>query len=86
MWKEIPVIGGDTGGIRKQIEDGVNGFLVSSIEQTADRIVLLLKDAALRRRLGEAGRESVRRNFLMSRLFGEYLDLFASLGAGRAGS
>ena len=35
MWKGTPVIGGNAGGIRYQIEDGVNGFLVSSVEEAA---------------------------------------------------
>ncbi|MGA8005059.1 MAG: glycosyltransferase, partial [Burkholderiales bacterium] len=61
MWKGAAVIGGDCGGIRRQIEDGVSGFRVSSIEQAAERIVQLLKDADLRRRMGVAARESVRR-------------------------
>jgi trehalose synthase len=37
MWKGTPVIGGNVGGIRYQIEDGINGFLVSTIEETASR-------------------------------------------------
>ena len=78
MWKGAAVIGGDCGGIRRQIEDGVNGFRVASVEQAAQRMVQLLKDEALRRRLGEAARESVRANFLMSRLVEQYLDLFAA--------
>jgi trehalose synthase len=36
MWKGTPVIGGNVGGIRSQIEDGANGFLVSSVEDAAD--------------------------------------------------
>jgi len=47
MWKGTPVIGGNVGGIRYQIEDGVNGFLVSSIEEAAERIVRLVKDLSL---------------------------------------
>ena len=35
MWKGTPVIGGNVGGIRYQIDDGVNGFLVSSVEETS---------------------------------------------------
>ena len=60
MWKGNPVIGGDAGGIRVQIEDGVNGFLVSSPEGCATRLVALLQDPALRSRMGEAAKESVR--------------------------
>jgi trehalose synthase len=78
MWKGAAVIGGDCGGIREQIEDGVSGFRVSTVEQAAERMVQLLKDADLRRRMGSAARESVRRNFLMSRLLEQYLDLFSA--------
>src|SRR5256886_15015001 len=52
MWKGTPVIGGNVGGIRYQIEDGVNGFLVSSVEEAAQRIVQILKDRKLREKLG----------------------------------
>lgn len=78
MWKGTPVIGGNVGGIRYQIEDGVNGFLVNSVEEAAARIVQLLKDPELRRRLGEAARETVRKKFLLSRKLEQYLDLFAA--------
>ena len=37
MWKGTPVIGGNVGGIRYQIENGENGFLVSSVEEAAKR-------------------------------------------------
>ena len=78
MWKGTPVIGGNVGGIRYQIEDGVNGFLVSSIEQTAARIVQLIKDNGLRERLGEKAKEKVRQQFLLTRYLEQYLDLFSS--------
>jgi trehalose synthase len=78
MWKGTAVIGGNCGGIRHQIDDGVNGFLVSSIDEAAARIVQLLKNPDLRKRLGAAARETVRQRFLMSRHAEEYLDLFSA--------
>ena len=78
MWKGAAVVGGNVGGIRRQIEDGVSGFLVSSVEETAARIVTLVKDERLRRALGEKARESVRSRYLLTRLLEQYLDLFAS--------
>ncbi len=78
MWKGTPVIGGNVGGIRDQIEDGVNGFLVSSIEEAAERIVRLLNDEALRTEMGERARETVRQKFLLTRYLEQYLDLFNS--------
>lgn len=78
MWKGAAVVGGNVGGIRRQIEDGVSGFLVSSVEETAERIVALLRDERLRRTMGEKAQESVRKNYLLTRLLEQYLDLFAS--------
>lgn len=81
MWKGTPVIGGNVGGIPHQIEDGVNGYLVDSVEEAAARMVRLLKDARLRRKLGKAARETVRQRFLMTRLLEQHLDLFNSFEA-----
>lgn len=79
MWKGTPVVGGDCGGIRLQICDGKTGFLVADASSCASRIVTLLKDRALARRIGDAGRESVRRNYLMPRLLRDYLELALTL-------
>lgn len=81
MWKGTPVVGGNVGGIRHQIEDGVNGYLVDSVEQTAERIVTLLNDKRLSNRLGKAARETVRQRFLMTRLMEEWIDLYSAFGA-----
>jgi trehalose synthase len=81
MWKGTAVIGGNVGGIKHQIEDGVNGFLVDNIEDTAARIVELVKDRVLRERLGSKARESVRCRFLMTRLMEDWLDLIGSFEA-----
>jgi trehalose synthase len=78
MWKGTPVIGGNVGGIRYQIKDGVNGFLVSSVEETAARIVQLIKDEKLRRQMGNRARETVKERFLLTQLLEQYLDLFNS--------
>ncbi len=78
MWKEAAVIGGNAGGIRRQIRDGVNGFLVSSVNEAADRIVRLIKDKKLRLRLGKKAQETVKKHFLLPRYMEQYLDLFNS--------
>jgi len=78
MWKGKAVVGGNVGGIRHQIQDGVNGFLVSSVKETEDRILRLLKDENLRRRMGEKAKQTVKENFLMTRHLEQYLDLFNS--------
>jgi len=75
MWKGAAVIGGNVGGIRRQIKDGENGFLVDTIPQAAERIVQLLKNSELRGKLGANARETVRKNYLMSRLAEDWIDL-----------
>ena len=78
MWKGTPVIGGDVGGIRHQIEDGKNGFLVNSVEQAAERIVQVVSDPDLGRKLGKRAQETVNHRFLMTRLMEDWLDLIGS--------
>ena len=79
MWKGTPVIGGNEGGIRYQIKNGVNGFLVSSVAEAAQRIVELLSDKNLRDEMGRKARETVRRSFLLTRYLEQHLDLFDAL-------
>src|SRR6266705_2359004 len=74
MWKSRPVIGGDVGGIRYQIEDGVNGFLIGSVEEAAECIVRLLKDKKLRDEIGKKARETIREKFLLPHYVEQYFD------------
>jgi trehalose synthase len=79
MWKDRPVVAGDAGGLRLQVQDGVTGFLVRSVEECADRLVTLLRDTELRTSFGRAGKELVRERFLTIRELTDYLELLASL-------
>lgn len=74
MWKGKAVVGGDVGGIRLQIDDGVNGYRIASTEDCGHRIVQLMRDSQLRTRLGQSARESVRERFLLPRLALDYLE------------
>lgn len=79
MWKGKPVIGGATGGIRLQVANGYTGFLVSSPEGAALRLLHLLHHDGLRHALGRRGREFVRENFLLTRHLRDYLSLMVGL-------
>ncbi|MET9657004.1 glycosyltransferase family 4 protein [Streptomyces sp. NPDC006510] len=54
----LPVVAGDSGGAPDAVLDGETGWVVSggSVEESADRIVTLLRDPELRQRMGERGR------------------------------
>jgi glycosyltransferase involved in cell wall biosynthesis len=79
LWKGVPVIGGNTGGIPLQIIDGVNGFLVNDVGEAADRINYLLKNPQIAREMGRKGKEHVRKNFLIVRELRDYFLLFLTL-------
>jgi trehalose synthase len=77
MWKGKPVIGGTGGGVAAQILHDVTGYTVRSVEGAAFRIRQLLTNPELIARMGGAGREHVRRNFLVTRHLSDYLALLA---------
>jgi len=78
LWKGKPVIGTHAGGIPLQVIDGKTGFLVDSIEQGVDACVKLLKDEKLRERMGQAAKEHVKNNFLITTHLQKYINLFNS--------
>ncbi|MFG2359860.1 glycosyltransferase family 4 protein [Streptomyces sp. NPDC048521] len=57
----LPVVAGDSGGAPDAVLDGETGWVVrgGSADETAERIVALLGDPELRRRMGERGRRWV---------------------------
>jgi len=72
-------VGGATGGITAQIVYGVTGYTVNSVEGAAYRVRYLLSSPQLMRKMGEAGREHVRQNFLITRHLRDYLSLLVQL-------
>jgi len=76
MYKETPVIGGNVGGIKLQIIDGKNGFLVDNYMQCGKRMVDLLEDTQLRLGMGRMGKEVASKYFLLPRLIRDELLLF----------
>lgn len=85
MWKGKPVIGGAVGGIPLQIIHGVTGFLVHSVEGTAFRIRQFLNNPEMVRRMGERGKEHVRKHFLITRQTRDYLSLWYTMENGIKG-
>ncbi|HEU4683984.1 MAG TPA: glycosyltransferase [Nitrospira sp.] len=83
MWKGKPVVAGDAGGIHAQVLDGMTGFLVRSEEGLAFRVRQLLNNPGLMQRMGGAGREHVRRNFMITRHLADYLTLLNLYTSGR---
>jgi len=59
----IPVVGTRWGVLEEIITDGVNGFLVDNEEEWIDKLGVLLKDADLRKKMGENGRKVIKEKF-----------------------
>ncbi|MEW5760088.1 MAG: glycosyltransferase, partial [Candidatus Thermoplasmatota archaeon] len=81
LWKERPVVASNVGGIPLQLIDGVNGYLVNpyEIKGAADKIVKLLRNPDIGKKFGKKGKEMVRKNFLITRLLLDYLDLLSQM-------
>lgn len=79
LWKKTPVVARSVGGIVSQVIDGWNGYLINTVEEAAERAIRLIRDKKLREKMGENGREFVKRNFLITRHLRDYLSLVSSL-------
>jgi trehalose synthase len=79
LWKGTPVVAGRAGGIPLQMQDGVGGFLVDSVDECADRLVWLLQHPDEGRTLAGRGRTLVRERFLLTRLIADELRLIQSV-------
>lgn len=78
MSMEIPVVSTDVSGVPELVEDGANGFLAPPRDPAAfaDRMQMLLKDAALRQRFAQEGRRRVLAEFSLERNTRRVLALF----------
>ncbi len=83
LWKGKPVIGGNVGGIPMQVRDGWNGYLVSTIRETADRILHLLRHPDKAEEMGRRGRAYVREHFLLPRGVQDHLAVVDQLVNGK---
>ncbi len=81
IWKGRPLVAGSVGGIPLQVTDGESGFLVDGVGACAERSLEILANPQLGKRLGRAGKETVRQRFLMPRLLRDWLEVIEEYGA-----
>ncbi|MCX7700666.1 MAG: glycosyltransferase [Gemmataceae bacterium] len=82
----VPVVATAVGGTPEVIRDGVTGRLVppNDPDALAERIVELLRNESLRRKMGEAGQAEVKAHHCFSTQARRYERLFEDLLAGRS--
>lgn len=79
LWKGKPVVASAVGGIPLQVTHKYSGLLCHSAEGAAFALKQLLNSREYARKLGENGKEHVRRNFLLTRHLKDYMLLFLAL-------
>jgi glycosyltransferase involved in cell wall biosynthesis len=88
MRSEVPVVVTHTGGVAEVVKNGVTGFLSAAHEPVlmASQVSALLKDATLRKRMGQASRAALGENFRLRNMVSEtaamYEDILKTKGAG----
>jgi spore coat protein SA len=74
----VPVVATRAGGIPEIVVDGQTGYLVDPkrpAPELKDRVLAVLTDDALRREMGERGRERVREHFTWDRSAAGWLEV-----------
>jgi glycosyltransferase involved in cell wall biosynthesis len=86
MASGLPVVATDIDGVRDVVQAGVNGMVVApdDVDALAHALTRLSSDPALRRRLGDTGRQTARRKYSFARCLSQTEDLLASAAPGGA--
>ncbi len=79
MWKQKAVIGGNAEGIRLQITNGKNGFIIKTPKEAAEKALLLLHDKQLQKKMGKLAHQTVQKKFLIPRLLLDELEIMNKL-------
>ena len=75
----IPVVATAYGTNFRIMKDGVEGFLVKDEKEWVQRIIQLVDDVELRKRMGQAGRKTVVEQFSVKANFPKYLQVFKTV-------
>jgi glycosyltransferase involved in cell wall biosynthesis len=77
----LPVVATAVGGALELVEDGVNGFLVppDNIDAMVQKLEKLLRDPDARRRMGQAGREKMRRKFSVAAMVAHMTQVYEEM-------
>jgi len=79
----LPVVTSDCGGVREAVTDGEEGFVipVRDPQSMAAALEILAHDPDLRRRMGQAGRARVIKDFHVQDHVDAFISLFESTAA-----
>lgn len=77
----LPVIVSDVGGLPEVVVNNKTGFLVNSenVEQCSEKLIELVNDKHLRKRLGKSGRSFVKDNYEWKSCFAKVEDVYKGI-------
>ena len=75
-----PVVASNVGGIPYVVENGTTGLLFEcgNVKELAEKIIVLLRDEELRKKMGEAGRERAK-EFTWDKIAEQTVDLYKEI-------
>jgi len=76
-----PIITTCSIGCKDTVDDGVNGFLIPTkdVDALTEKLHILIDDAALRQRMGRAGRKKAEREFSLDVVIEKHLSIYNEL-------
>ena len=76
----IPIVASDHGGTKEIVRDGIDGFIVPQgrVTPLADALALLVRDAGMRRQMGESSRKRIGDEFTLALLAKRTIDAYRS--------
>lgn len=82
MGMGIPVVANRSGGLGEQIEDGVNGYLIDTPAEMAERVLMLLKKKKLREKMGREAATRVLDQFSLDLMVERYVEVLEGVSRG----
>jgi glycosyltransferase involved in cell wall biosynthesis len=78
MTAKVPIIATRKGGIPLAVKDGVNGFLIrpKNSQEIAEACNKLLENEGLRKKIGEAARQTVEKKFTWKMIAQKYMRIY----------
>ena len=77
----IPFVATAYGTNYRIMQDGVQGFMASDTDEWVEKIIRLIDDIDLRRKMGLAGRKTVTEHYSLEANFPKYLHVFDKVTA-----
>lgn len=83
MSMELPIVATKSGGMEEVIRNGENGLLADVYDHAAlaDHLLLLLKNAALRKQFGSKGRATIVEKFSLATQTKKYMSVYSMLAS-----